>query len=706
MPPPATASIAASAPGTRSSHLAERSLFLRACYGLPVPRTPVWFMRQAGRSLPEYRALRAGASLLQLCRTPELAAEATVQPVRRLGVDAAILFSDIVLPLAASGVELEIVPEVGPVIDRPLRTAADVARLRSFNADHDAPYLGEAVRIACAELGEVPLIGFAGGPYTLASYLIEGGPSKTHARTRALMYSESPLWSRLLGKLADLALESLRAQVKAGARAVQLFDSWAGTLDPESYRRHVLPAVRRIFSGLGDLGVPRIYFAVGAGALLPEIPNCGAEVIGIDWRVPLDRARELVGAGPSLQGNLDPAACLAPWPALAPLIDRVLAAAERSGHIFNLGHGVLPETDPQILRHVVEHVAQRTSAGEPGVASERNRSDQSTSTRSHRPSAPPYGVLLMAYGTPARLDQLFDYYTHIRHGNPPHPAQLQALAARYEAIGGLSPLLEVAREQADGLQQLLSAAAGATVPVVLGMKHAQPFIEEGVAELLGRGVRSAIGLVLAPHYSALSIGEYIERAQAAAAGRLEIDFVEQWHEHRGYLNLLAERLRSALAGLSEHERAAVEIVFTAHSLPERVLDEGDPYPAQLQASARALAAALRLSRYTVAYQSAGRTKERWLGPDILQVMSQAAGSGRSAVLVCPVGFVSDHLEILYDLDIECREHARTLEIGFARTELPNADPLFLGALADIIHAQRGDQRSEMRTRVAHSGEVS
>ncbi|HLI31601.1 MAG TPA: uroporphyrinogen decarboxylase [Solirubrobacteraceae bacterium] len=685
MASPALASSTAPSPGARSATGLERSPFLRACYGLPVPRTPVWFMRQAGRSLPEYRALREGASLLELCRRPELAAEATLQPVRRLGVDAAILFSDIVLPLAASGVELKIVPEVGPVIDAPLRSADDIARLRTFQAQADAPYLAQAVRLACAELGDVPLIGFAGGPYTLASYLIEGGPSKTHARTRALMYAEGQLWSRLLHKLADTALSSLRAQVSAGASAVQLFDSWAGTLDPESFRRHVLPAIKRIFSGLEDLGVPRIYFAVGAGALLGEIAQCGAEVIGVDWRTPLDRAREIVGPHHALQGNLDPAACLAPWPALAPLVDRILAHGGRSGHIFNLGHGVLPETDPQTLRRVVERVAERSSAGPIPAAAPR----APTAPPGARP-APPYGVLLMAYGTPATIDRLSEYYTHIRHGNPPHPAQLQALAARYEAIGGLSPLLEITREQASGLQQLLSAEAGATVPVVLGMKHAQPFIEDGVAELLGRGVRNALGLVLAPHYSALSIGEYIDRARAASDARLEIDFVRQWHRSRGYVDLLAERLRSALAGLTERERADVEIVFTAHSLPERILAHGDPYPGQLQATARAVAAALRLERYQVAFQSAGRTEERWLGPDILQAMSEAAAGGRSAVLVCPAGFVSDHLEILYDLDIECREHARTLGIGFARTELPNADPQFLEALAEIIRARRSN----------------
>lgn len=265
-------------------------LLVRALRGQPVERTPVWFMRQAGRCLPEYRALRRQAELFEICRSPQLTVEATLQPVSRLGVDAAILFSDITLPLAAIGIDLRIVPGVGPVLEVPIRTSSDLRRLRPFDPAADTPYIAEAVRAAVAEL-EVPLIGFAGGPFTLASYLIEGGPSKTHARTRAMMHSAPQLWQALTDRLAEIAIASLRCQIEAGAAAVQLFDSWVGALDPHSYRRHVLPATARIFAALDGLGAPRIHFGVGTGELLELMAVAGADAIGVDWHVPLDRAR-------------------------------------------------------------------------------------------------------------------------------------------------------------------------------------------------------------------------------------------------------------------------------------------------------------------------------------------------------------------------------------------------------------------------------
>jgi uroporphyrinogen decarboxylase len=330
--------------------------FLEACRGKAHDRVPVWFMRQAGRALPEYRAVRAKASMFDVIRTPELAAEVTMQPVRRLGVDAAILFSDIVVPVTAIGVGVELREGVGPVVDQPFRTDADLKRLRPFEPDVDAPYVADTVRLLAREL-EVPLIGFAGGPFTLASYLIEGGPSKTHARTKALMHTEPRTWRELLDRLAGISLASLRAQVEAGAQAVQLFDSWAGALSPDDYRDHVLDASARIFSGLSDLGVPRIHFGVGTGELLGLLGAAGADVVGVDWRVPLDVARTRVAEGLALQGNLDPAVCLAPWDVVE---DAALDVLRRNhgdpGHVFNLGHGVLPETDPDTLRRLVELV--------------------------------------------------------------------------------------------------------------------------------------------------------------------------------------------------------------------------------------------------------------------------------------------------------------------------------------------------------------
>ena len=332
----------------------QPSPFLDACWGKPTETTPVWFMRQAGRSLPEYRALRERAGMLEIVRTPELAAEVTMQPVRRLGVDAAILFSDIIVPLAAVGIEVDLAP--GPVLAQPFRGPDDLRRLRPLEPEADVPYVLETVRILAEELA-VPLIGFAGAPFTLASYLVEGGPSKHHSRTKALMWSDPSTWSALLDALADIVLASLRAQVSAGAAAVQLFDSWAGVLTPADYGRSVLPATRRVLEGMADLGVPRILFGVGTGELLALLAGAGPDVVGVDWRVPLDRARARLGPDLAVQGNLDPAACLAPWPVVADRAREVLAANGGSpGHVFNLGWGVLPETDPDVLARLVELV--------------------------------------------------------------------------------------------------------------------------------------------------------------------------------------------------------------------------------------------------------------------------------------------------------------------------------------------------------------
>jgi uroporphyrinogen decarboxylase len=318
-------------------------------------------MRQAGRSLPEYRKVRDGVPMLESCTRPELVVEITLQPVRRHGVDAAILFSDIVVPLKAIGVDLDILPGVGPVVDRPFRTRADLDRLRPLEPG-DVPYVDEAVRQLTGELGGIPLIGFAGAPFTLASYLVEGGPSRTHERTKALMFGDSALFAALLERLAGVTAEFLRLQVRAGVSAVQLFDSWAGVLAPADYRRHVLPASAKVFAGLADLGVPRIHFGVGTGELLGLMAEAGADVVGVDWRVPLDEAARRVGRGRALQGNLDPAVLLAPWPAVTSATREVLGAARGlEGHVFNLGHGVLPATDPDALTRLVDLVHTETS---------------------------------------------------------------------------------------------------------------------------------------------------------------------------------------------------------------------------------------------------------------------------------------------------------------------------------------------------------
>ncbi|GIF66896.1 uroporphyrinogen decarboxylase [Asanoa ishikariensis] len=332
------------------------SALVRAARGIDTPHTPVWFMRQAGRSLPEYRELRAGIGMLDTIRRPDLVAEITLQPVRRHGVDAAILFSDIVVPVAAAGVDVDIVAGTGPVVAEPIRSAQDVAALRRLDPS-DVSYVDEAVRLTTAELGDTPLIGFAGAPFTLASYLIEGGPSRTHAKTKALMYGDPDTWHALCARLAENALTFLRVQIGAGVAAVQLFDSWAGALSEADYRRYVLPHSTAVLTGLAEAGVPRIHFGVGTAELLGAMGEAGADVVGVDWRTPLDVATRRIGPDKAVQGNLDPTTLLAPWEVIEAEVRRILDQGRAApGHIFNLGHGVLPEIDPTVLTRVTELV--------------------------------------------------------------------------------------------------------------------------------------------------------------------------------------------------------------------------------------------------------------------------------------------------------------------------------------------------------------
>ncbi|HEY7916614.1 MAG TPA: uroporphyrinogen decarboxylase [Acidimicrobiales bacterium] len=343
----------------------DSSPFIRACRGLTVEHVPVWFMRQAGRSLPEYRAVRGPGSILDAIAQPELVATLTRQPVDRYGTDAAIFFSDIVVPAAAVGFGVDVAPGTGPVVAEPFRGKEDLRRLRPLEPELDTPYVIDAVGILSGEL-KVPLIGFAGGPFTVASYLVEGGPSKNFARVKALMHGEPAIWRDLVERLTDLALASLRSQLDAGASAVQVFDSWAGILTPRHYRQLVLPATARLFAELSEShpGVPSVLFGVGTGELLASMASAGCSVVGIDWRVPLDEARRRVGPTVAVQGNLDPALCLGPWEVAEAETREVLdRAGTAPGHVFNLGHGVLPETDPAILERVVELVHAEGRAG-------------------------------------------------------------------------------------------------------------------------------------------------------------------------------------------------------------------------------------------------------------------------------------------------------------------------------------------------------
>ena len=328
--------------------------------------TPVWFMRQAGRSLPEYKKVRGSSTMLEACFDPAMTCEITLQPVRRHGVDAAIFFSDIVIPLAAAGIDIDIVPGVGPVVAKPIRDEAGVAAFPELTPDRLVK-IEEAIRLIIGELDpSVALIGFAGAPFTLASYLIEGGPSKNHEHTKSLMYSRPDLWNELMSKIADLTTVFLRAQIRAGVDAIQLFDSWAGALTQRDYRALVLPHSKRIFADDLVSSVPRTHFGVGTGELLGAMSEAGTDVVGVDWRIPLDDAATRV-PGKVLQGNLDPAMLFADRTALDTEVRRIVAEGQRArevgarGHVFNLGHGVLPSTDATAVTHVVELVHELTA---------------------------------------------------------------------------------------------------------------------------------------------------------------------------------------------------------------------------------------------------------------------------------------------------------------------------------------------------------
>jgi uroporphyrinogen decarboxylase len=337
--------------------MSGRQRMLAAVRCQPVDTTPVWFMRQAGRSLPEYRALRERHGFLKMAMTPELATAATLMPIDRLGVDAAVLFADIMLPLANLGIPFDIHPGIGPIVASPIRSFADVERLQVIPATEGTPFVFETVRQVKAELGErAALLGFAGAPFTLACYLIEGRPAREFPKAKALMYGEPETWRYLMEKLTLLTIDYLREQIMAGADAVQLFDSWLGLLDPQAYATAVLPHTQRIFQEIAPLA-PTIHFSTGTVGLLDQIIGSGCTAVSVDWRLPLDMAWQRFPAGVAIQGNLDPALALADWPAVAAGTHDVLRrAARRPGHVFNLGHGILPETDPETLARIVRLV--------------------------------------------------------------------------------------------------------------------------------------------------------------------------------------------------------------------------------------------------------------------------------------------------------------------------------------------------------------
>jgi len=345
---------------------APESRFVKACEAQPVDRTPVWFMRQAGRYMAEYRAVRKQYSLIEICKRPEVAAEVTITAAEILGVDAAIIFADLLLPLEVMGLPFHFSAGEGPVIEKPVRTPEDVAHLRTDRAA-DLGYVSEAVRLVCRHFGSsLPVIGFCGAPFTLASYMIEGGGSRNYIHTKKMMYSSPALWDQLLSKLVEVTSAYAAEQVSAGADVIQIFDSWVGCLSVEDYRRSVLPHTTKLVKALQKTGAPVIYFGTDSATLLPSMQETGAEVIGLDWRIPLDEGWRSLGNKGAVQGNLDPVLLFADWPELkSRAVDILQRAGDRAGHIFNLGHGILPETPVEnvkaLARFVQEHSARTTS---------------------------------------------------------------------------------------------------------------------------------------------------------------------------------------------------------------------------------------------------------------------------------------------------------------------------------------------------------
>jgi uroporphyrinogen decarboxylase len=344
--------------------------FLQACRRQPVDVTPVWFMRQAGRYMPEYRAVRVNQSMLDTIRTPELACEITLQPVRAFDLDAAIIFADILPILIGMGLDLDFVKGEGPVIGNPITSAGDVDRLRTPPTEENLPYTLDAIRLVRRELDDkIPLIGFSGAPYTLASYALEGGGSKNHIKAKSFMLAEPEAWHRLMEKLAVVVGDYLAVQAAAGAQALQVFDSWAGVLSPHDYRENVLPYTRRVIARAQESGVPVIYFGTDLNGLLGVLAETGADVIGVDWRIEIDDAWEQIGEHVAVQGNLDPVTLFAPWEQVQCRVDNILArTAGRPGHIFNLGHGILPETPVENVRRLAEYVHERSAALKEGRA--------------------------------------------------------------------------------------------------------------------------------------------------------------------------------------------------------------------------------------------------------------------------------------------------------------------------------------------------
>ena len=602
-------------------------------------------MRQAGRTLPGYRAIRKRHDLFEVCRRPELCAQVTLEPVEAHGVDAAVMFADIMLPVIGMGVDVQLVENVGPVIDRPIESLDDVRALRVPEPEDAVPFVLEAVRIVRESLvADRALVGFCGGPFTVAGYLIEGKPTREFAKTKACMFGTPEVWHELMERLSETFLRYVRAKVEAGADAIQLFDSWVGALTVEDYEEFVAPYSERI---LGGLSVPTIHFGTGTSHLLESMAAAGGDVIGLDWRIPLGEGWERVGVGPRRPGE--------PRSSAAPRVVGPCGARYRR-HPRGGRRAARAHLQPR-PRRPPEH---RSGAAAPPPRA-RARADRRRRGLSD-------AVVLWRTARRPRPEDIRPYLEDIREGRPVSDAAVEELTERYRRIGGRSPLDEITERQRAALERELG------IPVHLGMKHWRPRIVEAADRAVEGGATRVLGLVLAPHYSRLSIAGYRERLEAGLAGRAELVFVESWHDHEPFLDVLAGRVR----GTDAH------VVFTAHSLPERILAMGDPYRDELLRTSELVAGRAGLDDWSFAFQSESATGEPWLGPDIVEHLDDLHARGVRKVLVAPVGFVSDHLEILWDIDVEARERAAELDLELDRIESLNDDPAFISALATLV----------------------
>lgn len=656
--------------------------FLQACAGQATDQTPIWMMRQAGRYMPEFRAIMKRNTLLEMFTSPAIAAEVTLQPIDEFGFDAAIIFSDILPPLIGMGLDLTYEKEKGPVIHNRLDSSKAIDLLATPPATESMAGTLEAIQIVSKELDarNVPLIGFAGAPFTLASYAIEGGGSKTYMRTKSFMYTQPAAWQRLMDKLATVQADYLIEQVKAGASALQLFDSWAGSaLGKDDYIRFVQPYNHKIFEAVKRrTDVPLINFSTGTFAYLEDVQAAGGDVVGVDWRMPLGDAWQKIGHDTPIMGNLDPIALLAPWPKLKARIDAVLDQADgRPGHIFNLGHGIMPNTPMENVQRTIDYVREKTArkAGEGFHGAK-------------QPSNPRIGVLIMAYGGPNALDEIPGYLADIRNGRPTTPAVLEEIKGNYDKIGGKSPLLEFTQAQIDAI----AAYFDSDVKFYLGMRHWAPWIEDAVEEMVADGITHAVSMVLAPHFSKMSIAKYqakIESGLKMHRGEIEFDHIMSYHDAPKYIRALANRVRDGVAHWPQEEQDDVHVVFSAHSLPVRILKMGDPYDSQLRETAKLVAqeAQLRDDQWSWSYQSAGRSPEPWLGPQLEEYLPELAEKGVKKVVSIPVGFVCDHVEILFDIDIEAQNAIKGTGMTLVRPEALNTDPLFIEQLAILIKAR-------------------